>query len=120
MEDKLNFTLTGDNVLVMMDDAATVTDAGIKLPAGTEGFLNTGVVAALGPLFDVKYQEISQDAWRPYPENFKIGCRLLLLEGVQSVVEIPGMSGRFMLVDSSDIALVLNDIEPEEKVECPD
>ena len=113
MKDKLNFALTVDNVLVMMDDAATMTEAGIEIPKGSEGILNTGIVMVLGPLFD-----ILDSTWHPYPKNFKVGCRLLLLDGVQSVVEIPGTSGRFMLVDHSDIALILDEVEEKEK--CPD
>lgn len=107
MKIKIPGTPVGRNMLVKMDEheGPVKTKAGIQLPTTSVTPLSTGTVVAIGRLAAIPH-EVKD--W-PFSPDFGIGSRLLLLDGVQSEVAVPGLDGRFMLVDDSDIALVLNE-----------
>ena len=109
MKIKIPGVPVGRNMLVQMDESkgVTKTDAGIELPATAVTPSSIGTVVALGRLAAIPH-EVKD--W-PFMPNFGVGSRLLLLDGVQSEVAVPGLTGRFMLVDDSDIALVLDSEE---------
>lgn len=116
MEIKIPGIPVGRNMLVKMDESkgTTKTEAGIELPATSVTPSQIGTVVALGPRARLDTGGRPDNEW-PFLPDFGIGSRLLLLDGVQSEVAVPGLEGRFMLVDDSDIALVL---EPKEATDA--